>query len=128
MTYKPRKIKKGPMYKTIYEDNSTTTVYSQKKAAARDEINTSVFDLEDAHADTAKWLSLVTTLLSRLYTAMDTETKNRLDPQDRAMIEYTFAKFAVTYTRGDIAFAKEGLALIDKLLKRQNEVGKIVDK
>ena len=100
---------------------------NSKKARARKAINEQVFDNEDSIADNAKMISLMLTMMSRLYGAMSDETKAKLDSDDRALIEYTMSKFASTNTRADMQFASDGaVPTIDKLLDRQAKIGEIV--
>lgn len=102
------------------------TVKTDKKSQVRYRIENEVFDLEDSVADNAKMISLLITLVSRMYDTYTTTQKNRLSTADRQLIEYTFGVFANTETRGDVQFTQEGSAMIDKILTRQASVGVIV--
>ena len=107
--------------KKVYKEE----VRSDKKAFIRKEIADQVFDDQDAIADNAKMISLLTTVVSRLYDVMDTSSKNLLDPNDKTMIEYVFNKFRTVNTRADVQFASEGVALVDRLMDRQGTIGTI---
>ena len=96
------------------------------KEFARLKIQNEVFDEKDSLADTTKWLSLLTTLVSEMYAVLDDSAKAKLDPSKKDLIEYTFAKFKATKTRGDVQFEQEGMALVDKLLERQSKIGEII--
>ena len=96
------------------------------KSKQRLEIQDQVFDNADSIADNAKMISLLISVVRRMYEIMPETQKADLDSDDRTMIEYTFSQFASTQTRADVQFAVEGLALIDKLLARQGQVGTIV--
>ena len=100
-------------------------VRTDKKAFIRKEIADQVFDDQDAIADNAKMISLLITVVSRLYDVMDDSSKALLDANDKAMIEYTFNKFKTVNTRADVQFATEGIALVDRLMDRQGTIGTI---
>jgi len=108
--------------KAVMDDTPKT----DKKYRVRKEINEKVFDLDDSVADNSKMISLLTTVLSRIYDVLPDTEKDNLNADDRAMIEYMFSKFKTTNTRADVQFATEGVSLIDKLLDRQADIGTIV--
>lgn len=99
---------------------------TDRKALQRLEIQEQVFDNSDSIADNAKMISLLISVIRRMYEVMPEEQKALLVTEDRTMIEYTFEQFALIQTRADVQFATEGLALIDKLLGRQGQIGTIV--
>ena len=99
---------------------------TDKKLKTRLAIEEQVFDIHDSVADNAKWASILTTLISRIYSIIPTAQKDLLDPTERATIEYALAEFAKTNTRADIMLAAEGVAGIKKLLDRQGAIGTIV--
>ena len=109
----------------VQELNAPST---DKKSKIRYQIENEVFDLEDSVADNAKWLSLLTTLLSRFYDTFTDTQKARFSAEDKALIEMMFSKFKTTNTRYDVQFQEEGIALIDKILERQKQIGEIVKK
>ena len=96
------------------------------KMKTRLKIEQEVFDIEDSVADNAKWLSLLTTLLSRIYSILPEDQKSELKAEDRALVEGVFTMFSATNTRGDIQFSKEGPAMIQKIMSRQAQIGEIV--
>lgn len=111
--------------------NAVTEVLDQepkadKKSLSRLQIQEEVFDNSDSIADNAKMISLMMTLVSRIYDVLDDTQKDNLSTDDRNLIEYTFNKFSNTNTRADVQFASEGITLIDKLLDRQASIGNIV--
>ena len=128
MAYEEVIIRKGGLIsKGIKKVPDAETIPTRdKKIVARKEIEENVFDLEDSVADNAKMLSLLITVISRIYSALSDDTKDNLSDTDRDVIEYTFDKFANTETRADVQFAKEGPLMIDKLMSRQAEIGAIV--
>ena len=99
---------------------------SDKKMKVRHQIESEVFDLHDSVADNAKWLSLLTTLMSRMYDTFTDTQKGRLSTEDKALIEEVFGIFKSTNTRGDVQFSKEGPAMIEKIMNRQAQIGEIV--
>jgi len=114
-------LAKKAVRKTYDSEEST-----DKKAFIREAVQKDVFDEQDSIADNAKMISLLTTVISRMYDIMPDADKDLLDPNDKAMIEYTFSKFKSVNTRADVQFATEGVTLIDKLLNRQGAIGTIV--
>jgi len=103
-------------------DNDSST----EKSLSRLKIQNDVFDTSDSIADCAKWLSLMTTMMSRLYEQTPEVQKAALSVEDRAFIEYAFSKFATTTTRADNQFAFEGNILIDRIMDRQSKIGSIL--
>lgn len=108
----------------VVEELSTPSTDTKMKI--RYEIESQVFDLHDSVADTTKWVSLLTTLMSRMYDTFTDTQKARLAPEDKALIEMVFDKFKEVNTRADVQFAEEGPAMIDKILERQAKIGLIV--
>jgi len=97
---------------------------SDKKSLVRKAIQDEVFDAEDSIADNAKMISLLLTMISRMYDALPATTKNNI--VDKTTIDYVLTKFANVQTRADVQFAQEGSSLIDKLLDRQATIGHLV--
>ena len=114
------------LFKKGYTEVLDTSVQTNKKAEARYKIEKEVFDEKDSLADTAKWLSLLTTLVSTMYDTFTETQKAKIPTEQRALIEYTFTKFKATNTRGDVQFAQEGTSMVDKLLARQAQIGALV--
>ena len=100
-----------------------TTPKTDKKSFQRERISNEVFDLEDSVADNAKMISLLMSMIARLYPLIDTTT---LATADKALIDGVLAEFAVTNTRADVQLAVEGSAMVSKILGRQAAVGAIV--
>jgi len=116
----------GGLHKKVVKENPST--FRGPKAKARLLIQEQVFDIYDSIADNAKMISLILSLLWRIYEALPEESKVDLLPQDRYLIEYAFERFKNIQTRADVQFKREGVALIDKLLERQGKIGELVEK
>ena len=126
MKYTEKMVTKdGVQYtRKIIEMPEELTITTKNKQRLR--IQNEVFDLEDSVADNAKWASILTTFISRIYSILPEEQKALLDPTERATIEYALAEFAATNTRADVMLAAEGAAGIKKLLDRQGAIGTLV--
>jgi len=72
-------------------------------------------------------ISLIFSLMYRLYNALPEEIKQKLDPRDRQIIEYAFEKYRSIKTRADVQFQQEGVKMIDKLMDRQNKIARIIE-
>jgi hypothetical protein len=125
MKYKERTKTKGAL-KTpaVIEEHA---FLAGVKYIDRKDINEEIFDTEDAVADNAKLISLLLSITSRLYEIVPDTQKDQLSADDRAIIEYAFNQFKNVSTRADRQFQVEGTDLIDKLYKRQNYVGEVID-
>jgi len=99
-----------------------------KKEEARYKIQEEVFDLNDSVADNAKMISLLTTMVSRLWDIQTDSQKNKLSDTDKAAIDYVVGKFEATTTWADIQWAKKGIGFADTLIKRQARIGSIIKK
>jgi len=98
-----------------------------KKSLVRLQIQDNVFDIHDSVADNAKMISLLTTLMSRMYDTFSTTQKGKLTTADRTVLEHMFTKFSTTTTRADIQVSVNGAtATIDKMLDRQAQIGQIL--
>ncbi len=116
----------GILYKTAYEEKLTNPKYD-KKTIQRYKIQNEVFDLEDSVADNAKWLSILTTLMSRIYDILDDDQKAKLLDTDKQSMDYLFGVFANTDTRADVQFQAEGFTgVVERILSRQQNIGNIV--
>ena len=124
--YKIVNKQEGMLAKKAVRKTYDTEESTDKKAFIREAIQKEVFDEQDAIADNAKMISLLTTVMSRMYDIIPAADKDNLDPNDRAVIEQVFTKFKTTETRADVQFAIEGPTLIDKLLNRQGTIGNII--
>jgi len=99
-----------------------------RKQEARYRIHNEVFDLEDSVADNAKMISLLTTMISRIWDIQTDSQKNSLPDADREAIDYVVSSFKDTITWADIKWASEGIGFADKLIKRQARIGSIIKK
>jgi len=95
-----------------------------KKGLARKRIQEEVFDLPDSIADNAKMISLLMSVVKRVYEALPATTKNKI--KDKDMIEGVIKVFDNIQTLADVQFAQEGDVMIQKIFNRQSEIGKIV--
>jgi len=113
----------GFIKKTVVEKPSQ---FVGRKADIRFRIHHQVFDLYDSVADNAKMISLIFSILMRIWEALPDDIKSNIDEADVQLIDYAFTKFKNIRTRADVQFEKEGVGLIDKLMTRQDKIGKIV--
>jgi hypothetical protein len=102
------------------------TPSSSKKAFQRLAIENEVFDIHDSLADTTKWLSLLSSVVARMYAILPESQKAQIPAQERAVIEYAIQKFNDSTTRADIQFALEGNQMIDKIFDRQTQLSSII--
>ena len=109
-------------YKEVVLDEPLTS----KKAKARYEIENNIFDIRDSVADNAKMISLLFSMVYRMYEAMPEEYKQNLSEQDRQMIEFAINEFKNVQTWGDIKIQKEGTNAISSLMQRQDKVGQVI--
>ena len=119
-------LKKGALHKVGVQETLNKEIKTEKKYLNRKKIQDEVFDDSDSIADNAKMISLLLTVISRMYDIMPTEQKDLLKADDKAMIEYAFNKFHTTNTRADTLYAQEGNSLIDTLMKRQSDINLII--
>ena len=118
------KVQNGRVYTKAYQEKQEPK--SGKKYEKRARINNEVFDIHDSVADNAKWASILTSFIVRLYDVMPEEQKALLDPNDRAIIEYMLNGFKATNTRMDIALQQDGTDIIDRMLERQQQIANII--
>ncbi len=95
-----------------------------KKGLARKRIQEEVFDLPDSIADNAKMISLLMSVIKRIYEALPTTTKNKI--KDKEMIEEMIKVFDNIQTLADVQFAQEGDVMIQKIFDRQAKIGDII--
>lgn len=126
MKYTDTTLQKGLLVKKAVVETIDTEPKTSKKAHVRKQINEEVFDLEDSVADNAKMISLLISVLSRIYNSLDETIKDNMSAEDRALVDMTFNKFSTIHTRADVQFAQEGPDMIDKLLNRQGAIGDIL--
>lgn len=100
-----------------------------KKPTAKYDIQNHVYeDLSDSVADNAKMISLIFAMGATIYEVLSATAKSKIPAQAKETIEYAIQKFHETQTWGDIQLAQEGHSAIDKLLKRQGDIGDIIKK
>ena len=126
--YKRNTVMHGALCSATVIETNDVTPKRDKKSLDRLAIQDEVFDTQDSIADNAKMISLIFSTLSRMYDLISETNKNKLNTQDRAVMEYTFAKFKDTPTRADIQIQTEGIAMIDRLLDRQKHIGTILER
>jgi len=119
-------LKKGALHKVGVQETLNKEIKTEKKYLNRKKIQDEVFDDSDSIADNAKMISLLLTVISRMYDIMPIEQKNLLKADDKVMIEYAFDKFRTTNTRADTLYAQKGNSLIDTLMKRQSDINLII--
>jgi len=123
MKYKETIEKHGFLFKRKYKQE-LNSISDTKKGKVRERINSELFDIEDSLADTTKMLFLVIAMLKRLYDA--NFDISQLSQDDKDIIEYALSKYSNTTTWLDVKFNEEGIALIDKLAERQNNLANII--
>lgn len=96
------------------------------KMIQRKKINTSVRDTDDSIADLAKWNSILTSTILAMYDTFTATQKNKIPPEQRALIETASTLFRNTQTAADIRLANEGASLIERVLRREAQIGKII--
>lgn len=89
-------------------------------------IDKEVFDIHDSVADNAKWAAILTTAISIIYNSLDEETKKRMDPRQRGLMDLLVSSYASTTTRFEVQYEKEGIDLIFKMISRQHKIGSII--
>ena len=120
--FQGKKVYKGVVEEVNSKPSKTT------KSTNRFRIQEEVFDLEDSVADNAKMISLLMTVISRMYGVLETSQKENINPEDRVMIESIFDTFSNTQTNADNMVDSEGLSGVERLLDRQEAIGKILSK
>ncbi len=103
------------------------TPKKDKKSLNRLDIQENVFDNPDAIADNSKMISLIMSMLMRMWAVMPDEQKELMSEQDKAMLDQTFAMFDDTITSADVAFSEEGMELVNRLLTRQGDIASILN-
>jgi len=119
--------KDGILFSKAIEEVPAKTVYKDvKKGKARAEIQEQVFDLADSVADNAKMISLMMSVIKRIYNALPSTTKSKIE--DKEMIESMITLFDNIQTAADVKFQAEGDKMIKRLFERQNKVGEVIKK
>lgn len=103
-----------------------STPKTDKKTKDRFKIQEEVFDDLDSIADNAKMISLLTSVVGRLWTLVPAADKDNLPPEEKASIDYLFSQFQNINTHADYLYALEGTELVDRLLARQAKIGNIL--
>jgi len=89
--------------------------------------DTSVRNAETSIADVAKMNSLLFSMVGMMYNTLTATAKDKIPPQDRAVMEYAIASFKTKETRADRQLVRDGTKLIDKLFKREVDIADIID-
>ena len=103
------------------------TYFKGRKGEVRYKVYKQVFDIYDSVADNAKMISLLFSIIMRIWDVLPDDIKSNISDGDRQIIEYAIENFRNIKTRADVQFEKEGVALIDKLMSRQKKIGELVD-
>ena len=111
------------IFKKVYTEESSTD--SSSKGKLRKDIQDIRGDLYDIVADSLKWNSIITDLVRRMWSVIPEEQKATLAPEDKYVIDTFLAAFAQTQTRMDKQIQAEGIAAIEKLIKREKLVGEL---
>lgn len=123
--YTKKPIKENGIYSNVYEE-TLKGPSKDKKAKQRALIDERVFDIHDSIADNAKWAAILTTAISIMYQAMDADTKGRMDPRQKGLMDVLVASYSTVQTRFEVQYEKEGLELIFKMIQRQKEIADII--
>ncbi len=118
-------IKEGVRCKQGYKETLPESS-TDSKTKARYQIQENVFDIKDSIADNAKMISLVLSVMKRMWETTPQAQKDLMSTEDLALINSTFDLFASTTTHADNLFAGEGFALVERLMQRQQQVGDIL--
>jgi len=104
---------------TMY-DNQLTKIIQRKR------INKVVRDDQDSIADLAKWNSVLTSLVSLIYSTLTDTAKDKLTDEERTLIETALDKFSKTTTNADNQFSEKGLNMINDLLNKEASIAEII--
>jgi len=124
--YKTKIISKGALKTKAIEISSEKTMKVGKKYQMRKEISENVFDLDDSVADNAKMISLLMTMMRKVYDALP--DKSVISNNDIAFMDYAFNKHKNSITLADKEFAVNGNVFVDKLIDRQVQIKTLSDK
>ncbi len=116
----------GALRTPIMKEIPSVKELAIKKGTVRKLIEDKVFDINDSVADNAKLISLLISVVSRIWSMQSEEQRGSLPQEEQDMINYFAAAFQNTQTRADVQFANEGVGLIDRLLTKQSDIGKII--
>jgi hypothetical protein len=118
---------KGALRTPVIKEVPSEKEIPLKKGKDRQRIEEAVFDIPDSVADNAKMISLLLSILSRVYGVLDDTQKDQLTTEDRELIENTFDLFQTIDTRADKQFQAEGFGLVEKLMRRQQSIADIIE-
>ena len=90
-------------------------------------IDSEVRNPSDTLADLAKMNSLLFSMVAAIYSTLTPTAMSKIPAVDKAVIDYSMARFRAVQTRGDRQLATEGTKLIDKLFDREVAIADIVD-
>lgn len=113
-------------FKYAFLEKPDDELKTDEKSHIRYDIEKEVFDLPDSVADNSKMISLVISLVERMYTVMPDDQKELIPEQDRVLIDMVLNTFKQTTTIADEQLATEGPAMITKILDRQAKIANIV--
>jgi len=122
--YNDKIVTNGALMTKGVEITSENVVKTGKKYRMRKRINEEVFDIDDSVADNAKMISLMMTMMRKIYDIIDTSA---LSTSDKALMDYAFNKHKSTETLADKIYSAEGDSLVDKLIDRQSQIKVISD-
>lgn len=120
-----KEVKNG-LFKRGYVNVQDTNIKTDKKSEIRYKIEQEVFDLEDSVADNAKMISLIISVLYRVYDIIPEEQKKLMTDEDKSIIEAVFSNFKNISTRADVQFKQEGVEMVSRILDRQHKIGTII--
>ena len=104
----------------------TPSEFEGLKGKWRYRIHQEVFDLYDSVADNAKMISLLFSVLTRIWQALPDDIKSNISEEDKTVIDYAINKFKNTTTRADQEFSIQGEEFINKLMERQAKIAEII--
>jgi len=120
------KITTGALVSRAFIQVLDKTPRTGAKVEARSAIEKEVFDSEDSISDNSKAISVLLSMVGDIYDVLPKTSKDKMDAERRAGIEYVITKFRETRTTADVGIEESGTDFIDKLLNRQAKVCTIV--
>lgn len=96
------------------------------KKLQRVKIKTGVRDTDDSVADLAKWNSLLTSMIFSMFDAMTETQKAKIPADQRGTIDIAREIFKSTPTALDVRLPIEGKNLIQRVMKREEIIGRII--
>lgn len=104
-----------------------THVKQLQKQKARELIAQNVQDLPDQIADNAKMISLLISVVSRIWQNLPATQRNKVPEDEAAFIDAALGIFKDVETRADKQFKKEGIAVAQRIFTREAAIANIVD-